>query len=127
MHTGNFIVKNYTIPLTSCGLYAIIFYCHEVIIFIYDFLKDKFYMERYRSGHNGTDSKSVVPSGTVGSNPTRSAMSLSTDFVGRLLFYSLAETILPKIYVERGIKHTPLITSSGLMQLAYWSALLQPF
>ncbi len=30
-------------------------------------------MERYRSGHNGTDSKSVVPSGTVGSNPTRSA------------------------------------------------------
>ncbi len=84
-------------------------------------------MERYRSGHNGTDSKSVVPSGTVGSNPTRSAMSLSTDFVGRLLFYSLAETILPKIYVERGIKHTPLITSSGLMQLAYWPALLQPF
>lgn len=62
MHTGNFIVKNYTIPLTSCGLYAIIFYCHEVIIFIYDFLKDKFYMERYRSGHNGTDSKSVEPS-----------------------------------------------------------------
>ena len=30
-------------------------------------------MERYRSGHNGTDSKSVVPSGTVGSNPTHSA------------------------------------------------------
>ncbi len=33
-------------------------------------------MERYRSGHNGTDSKSVVPSGTVGSNPTRSAITL---------------------------------------------------
>ncbi len=62
--------------MTSCGLYAIIFYCHEVIIFIYDFLKDKFYMQRYRSGHNGTDSKSVVPSGTVGSNPTRSAITL---------------------------------------------------
>lgn len=29
--------------------------------------------EAYRSGHNGTDSKSVVPSGTVGSNPTHSA------------------------------------------------------
>ena len=31
------------------------------------------YTETYRSGHNGTDSKSVVPSGTVGSNPTVSA------------------------------------------------------
>jgi hypothetical protein len=31
------------------------------------------YMETYRSGHNGTDSKSVVPHGTVGSNPTVSA------------------------------------------------------
>lgn len=31
------------------------------------------YTETYRSGHNGTDSKSVVPYGTVGSNPTVSA------------------------------------------------------
>ena len=31
-------------------------------------------MERYRSGHNGTDSKSVVRQRTVGSNPTRSAI-----------------------------------------------------
>ena len=30
-------------------------------------------METYRSGHNETDSKSVVPHGTVGSNPTASA------------------------------------------------------
>lgn len=30
-------------------------------------------MERYRSGHNGADSKSVRPQGLVGSNPTRSA------------------------------------------------------
>ena len=33
----------------------------------------KLNMEAYRSGHNGTDSKSVVPHGTVGSNPTASA------------------------------------------------------
>ncbi len=32
-----------------------------------------FFVERYRSGHNGTDSKSVEPHGSVGSNPTRSA------------------------------------------------------
>mgnify|MGYP006956053016 CR=1 FL=1 len=31
------------------------------------------FLEAYRSGHNGTDSKSVVPHGTVGSNPTASA------------------------------------------------------
>ena len=30
-------------------------------------------MEAYRSGHNGTDSKSVDPQGSVGSNPTASA------------------------------------------------------
>ena len=35
------------------------------------------YMETYRSGHNGTDSKSVVPHGTVGSNPTVSATKFS--------------------------------------------------
>ena len=38
----------------------------------YIIMRDKF-MDRYRSGHNGTDSKSVVPHGTVGSNPTLSA------------------------------------------------------
>ena len=37
--------------------------------------------ETYRSGHNGTDSKSVVPSGTVGSNPTHSARKLSLQAV----------------------------------------------
>lgn len=31
------------------------------------------YSERYRSGHNGPDSKSGSPQGLVGSNPTRSA------------------------------------------------------
>ena len=33
------------------------------------------YSERYRSGHNGPDSKSGSPQGLVGSNPTRSAKS----------------------------------------------------
>ena len=31
-------------------------------------------MERYRSGHNGTVLKTVVSQGTVGSNPTLSAI-----------------------------------------------------
>ena len=30
-------------------------------------------MEAYRSGHNGPDSKSGIPQGIVGSNPTASA------------------------------------------------------
>ena len=37
--------------------------------------------EAYRSGHNGTDSKSVVPHGTVGSNPTASAKLKATFLV----------------------------------------------
>lgn len=36
--------------------------------------QDNFNTERYRSGHNGADSKSVVQQCTVGSNPTRSAI-----------------------------------------------------
>ena len=39
----------------------------------------KYRMEWYRSGHNGADSKSVRPQGLVGSNPTRSAKSKSTQ------------------------------------------------
>ena len=35
--------------------------------------------ERYRSGHNGADSKSVCLNGHVGSNPTRSATSRWTS------------------------------------------------
>lgn len=43
-------------------------------------------METYRSGHNGTDSKSVVPHGTVGSNPTVSAIRKSSKRAGLLDF-----------------------------------------
>ena len=35
--------------------------------------RHQFHMEQYRSGHNEADSKSVSPSGPVGSNPTCSA------------------------------------------------------
>jgi hypothetical protein len=35
------------------------------------------FMEAYRSGHNGPDSKSGSPQGLVGSNPTASASRLS--------------------------------------------------
>ena len=44
-------------------------------------------MEAYRSGHNGTDSKSVVPHGTVGSNPTASAK--KARFYRAFIFYQL--------------------------------------
>ena len=41
----------------------------------------EFNKETYRSGHNGTDSKSVDGQPSVGSNPTVSAKK-SIDFVG---------------------------------------------
>ena len=47
----------------------------------------KMNMEAYRSGHNGTDSKSVVPHGTVGSNPTASANKKGTFVYQKFLFY----------------------------------------
>ena len=46
--------------------------------------------EAYRSGHNGTDSKSFVPHGTVGSNPTASAR--KTDKF-RLVGFSTKSTL----------------------------------
>ena len=39
------------------------------------------YTESYRSGHNEPDSKSGVPHGTVGSNPTLSAKKASPQAV----------------------------------------------
>lgn len=45
-----------------------------------------FYVERYRSGHNGTDSKSVEPHGSVGSNPTRSATPAVSHVAHRRFF-----------------------------------------
>ena len=53
----------------------------------------KMNMEAYRSGHNGTDSKSVVPHGTVGSNPTASAKERGMLFSIPL---SLTETVVPR-------------------------------
>ena len=46
-------------------------------------------MEAYRSGHNGTDSKSVVPHGTVGSNPTASAKQIPPPSGGGICFVEL--------------------------------------
>ena len=42
-------------------------------------------MERYRSGHNGADSKSVCGQPHVGSNPTRSAIKSATLIQGLLI------------------------------------------
>ena len=45
-----------------------------------------YYMETYRSGHNGPDSKSGSPHGLVGSNPTRSAIEKSSNHAGFWIF-----------------------------------------
>ena len=73
------------------------------------------YSERYRSGHNGPDSKSGSPQGLVGSNPTRSAtekgiirkilsffLAISTHFsrfFGTFaLFHNICPQFAPKTY-----------------------------
>ncbi len=55
-------------------------------------------MERYRSGHNGTDSKSVEGQLSVGSNPTRSATFRLKTFFRRifLFFFKRELRLYPK-------------------------------
>lgn len=50
-------------------------------------------MERYRSGHNEADSKSVVQQCTVGSNPTRSANKDYAFSMVLLLMFSFDDII----------------------------------
>ena len=45
--------------------------------------------DRYRSGHNGPDSKSGSPHGLVGSNPTLSAIEKSSNHAGFWIFLFL--------------------------------------
>ena len=66
-------------------------------------------MEQYRSGHNEADSKSVSPSGPVGSNPTCSA---KKKHPARVLFYmkkgSLQRSPTPKTEKPvRGVSGKP--------------------
>ena len=56
-------------------------------------------METYRSGHNGTDSKSVVPPGTVGSNPTVSAKKGNAQKGVFLFLYFLFHSVYVTINV----------------------------
>lgn len=68
------------------GGYLIIFNDTD-IIYKYSLLRYEYkYMEWYRSGHNGADSKSVVPPGTVGSNPTHSAKIKASKPISLLAF-----------------------------------------
>ena len=69
----------------------------------------KIFMETYRSGHNGTDSKSVDPQGSVGSNPTVSAKQKTVEFQGFPL------TLNGFLHDEGGclIKRQPLNTKPG--------------
>lgn len=55
--------------------------------------------ETYRSGHNGTDSKSVEPQGSVGSNPTRSARCKRTP-IGCPFVFLMKSGALHKIAVH---------------------------
>ena len=60
--------------------------------------------ETYRSGHNGTDSKSVDPQGSVGSNPTVSARNHASSRFFRLLAFLFQFCAKPK----------PLSIASGI-------------
>ena len=68
-------------------------------------------MQRYRSGHNGADSKSVWEQSHEGSNPSRCAMSPRTTYRSRRLFY---KSHLSLILLRLLSKPDPLSLGSGL-------------
>ena len=71
--------------------------------------KVKYHMERYRSGHNGADSKSVCAQAHEGSNPSLSANKNRT-FVYRQMFCQIT---------DKGFRTTvlsPLSYFTGIMK-----------
>ena len=54
-------------------------------------------MQRYRSGHNGADSKSVCGQPHVGSNPTRSAKKKGVSFMLTPFFLMNFEDSEPRV------------------------------
>lgn len=70
---------------------------------------DNCIMERYRSGHNEADSKSVVQQCTVGSNPTRSAITKNRmdTLIHAVLFYRLIDCDVRKYTLMRFFLHLP--------------------
>ena len=72
-------------------------------------LPSAFKLQRYRSGHNGADSKSVRPKGLVGSNPTRSAITKNRmdTLIHAVLFYRLIDCDVRKYTLMRFFLHLP--------------------
>ena len=80
-------------------------------------------MDRYRSGHNGPDSKSGSPHGLVGSNPTLSATSPQAIYRLRRLFYKShrrahsAAPPFPKKVITRHLRCS-LVNALATLRLA---------
>ena len=72
------------------------------------------YLEAYRSGHNGTDSKSVVPHGTVGSNPTASAKKIRQVLTCRIFLSKPQAWHIIKVVNDLVSHHAPACISLRL-------------
>ena len=68
-------------------------------------------MQRYRSGHNGADSKSVWEQSHVGSNPTRCATSEQALYRLLRLFFKSQSALMPLLLLS---KPNPLSLGFGL-------------
>ncbi len=73
----------------------------------------KFHMERYRSGHNGADSKSVCAQAHEGSNPSLSASEPKSARISALIFLNPMPRLSPLHYpsyfrCRYGNKYLPL-------------------
>ena len=67
-------------------------------------------MQRYRSGHNGADSKSVCGQPHVGSNPTRSAKNPHS-----LERHSKGQFYKNTAYLERGMPYFAFVSTNAVL------------
>ena len=78
-------------------------------------------MEAYRSGHNGTDSKSVVPHGTVGSNPTASARKKHTFvYQDNVCFFQRNKSLAGFVKCTSCVKYAPRVKCATAREGIYF-------
>ena len=76
-------------------------------------------MERYRSGHNEAVLKTVCPQGRVGSNPTLSAICLSSHDGEHILCQSSFDTLgeVPKLAEGTPLERVQVVNSGARVQI----------
>ncbi len=95
--TFSFIPRNFRKPLILLRFRGVRMHFHKTSSrsFLAKLQAPKFHTERYRSGHNGADSKSVCANAHGGSNPPLSAIEPKSARISALIFLSPMPRLSP--------------------------------